>query len=127
MKAGKIGRTHSYIASARELIDSMTILLKEKPVLNLCDKFWCIWCRELERRMNLFTEIENPRFFQKNKVILRILALGNGIRLRRFNLLMLRDGKGEFSRNIKLFRSHVALYFLNDLYLTFRMKLHLTE
>jgi aminoglycoside N3'-acetyltransferase len=124
LKTGKIGMAQAYITSSRELIDAMAMMLKEKPVLNLCDDILCLWCRELERRMNLYSKIENARIFQKNNVITKFIVLANRIRLNRFNLLFYREGKGEFAEEIKQTRLDMASNFLNDICLTFRKNFH---
>ena len=114
----------AYVASARELIDAMTMMLKEKPELNLCDDILCLWCRELERRMNLYNEIENARVFQKNNAVTKFIALINGIRLNRFKLLVYQEGKGKFADENKQTRLQMASNFLKDINLAVRMKLH---
>ncbi|MCW4034054.1 MAG: AAC(3) family N-acetyltransferase, partial [Candidatus Bathyarchaeota archaeon] len=61
LKSGKVGIADAYLASAETLIESMTEMLTQNPTLTLCEDASCIWCRELERRMNLFSRIENPK------------------------------------------------------------------
>jgi len=124
LKTGKIGMAQAYVASARELIDAMTMMLKEKTELNLCDDILCLWCRELERRMKLYNEIENARVFQKNNVITKFVALINGIRLNRFNLLVYQEGEGKFADENKQTRLQMVSNFLKDINLAVRMKLH---
>ncbi|PVX26459.1 MAG: hypothetical protein CW691_01400, partial [Candidatus Bathyarchaeum sp.] len=72
-----------------------TEMLTENPTLTLCEDVSCIWCRELERRMNLFSRIENPKFFQKNGIAVNLTALVNRVRLKRFNLVPLQKGNGD--------------------------------
>ncbi|MFX1521651.1 MAG: AAC(3) family N-acetyltransferase [Promethearchaeota archaeon] len=85
IKRGKIGMARSIIGSAKKLIDSMTTLLKENPTLNLCDDLFCYKCRELERRMNLYGRIINPKLFQINPLIRIVLSWRNNLLLRRLN------------------------------------------
>jgi len=125
LKTGNIGRAQSYVASARELVDSMSMMLKGDPTLNLCNNVSCIWCRELERRMKLFNKIENPRFFQKNNIITKLIALFNRVRLKRFNLLLFREGNKEGIDERRYLRRQILFKFLNDLSLTVREKFHL--
>jgi len=87
VKIGRIGMAYSILAPARELIDSMTEMLKKNPTLNLCDDVLCVWCREFERRMNLYEKIENPKYFQKNAFVIKIIALINGFRLKNSGFL----------------------------------------
>ena len=79
---GKIGAADSILVSAEDALFSMAELLKEDPTLTLCEDVSCIWCRELERRMDLYDGIEDPETFQKNRIA--ILALGM-INRRRLN------------------------------------------
>lgn len=74
IKRGKIGRADSYIGSAQKILDTMTDMLKEKQTLNLCDDPLCYKCRELERRLNLYKRIENPKLFQKNLLFRKVLS-----------------------------------------------------
>jgi hypothetical protein len=96
IKDGKIGMANALIGPAKETLEIMTSLLKNKPSLNLCDDITCLWCRELERRENLLKDLENPNLFQKNFLIIRIITLINWFRLRHCmtaNILMWFIGK----------------------------------
>lgn len=125
MKKGKIGMTQAYVAPARQLIDSMTKTLKKKPELNLCDDIFCLWCRELERRLNLYNKIVNPKIFQKNKLLIKIIALFNRVRSRRYNLLLFLKGNGDSEINkIKSLRLQKVKQFLTDVSLAFRALFH---
>lgn len=125
LKTGNVGMARSYFASARDLLNSMSMMLKENPALNLCDNVSCLWCRELERRMMLFNKIENPKFFQKNNSIINVIALVNRVRLRRFNLLQFREGKKGVIGEKRYLRRRSLFEFINDLSLTVREKFHL--
>jgi aminoglycoside N3'-acetyltransferase len=85
IKRGDIGMAHSIIASADQLLYHMSSILKENPTLNLCDGISCYMCRELERRMNLYERIVNPKLFQKNVLIRTVLSWRNRLLLRRLN------------------------------------------
>jgi aminoglycoside N3'-acetyltransferase len=74
IKRGNIGLAHSLIAPADKILDTMTDMLKKDPTLNLCDDWRCHKCRELERRMNLYEKITNPKLFQRNSAIRAILS-----------------------------------------------------
>jgi aminoglycoside N3'-acetyltransferase len=84
VKDGKIGMANAIIAPAKETIEVMTDMLKKDPVLNLCDDISCLWCRELERRLDLYEKIENPKSFQIYPPIIMLIALLNWFRLRHF-------------------------------------------
>lgn len=78
---GTIGMANSVLVPAREGLNMMTELLRSDPTLNLCDDVRCLWCRELERRLDLYKRINNPKYFQKNILAMNVLALINGLRL----------------------------------------------
>jgi aminoglycoside 3-N-acetyltransferase len=91
IERGKIGNALSIIASARELIDAMVKVLKSDPTLNLCDDIFCLQCRELERRMKLYKRIVNPRLFQRNLLIRKVIALRNRLVLSKYSYVSYRD------------------------------------
>jgi len=122
LKTGKIGMAYSILAPARELINGMTEMLKENPTLNLCDNISCLWCRELERRMTLFKDIENPKYFQKNILIRRIIASFNSFRLKKYYFLSFRNWKGNEPRERKKLK-FMTLTILTMLHLTLRSRL----
>jgi aminoglycoside 3-N-acetyltransferase len=78
---GKIGEAASLLVPAGDALSIMTNILKETPTLNLCDELSCLWCRETERRLALYGQIEHPRYFQKYKLVIAILTLLNRFRL----------------------------------------------
>jgi len=78
---GRIGNAESRLIPANEALTLMTDLLKARPTLNLCNKVTCLWCRETERRMALYGDIENPRYFQKYRLVIALLALANWLRM----------------------------------------------
>ncbi len=81
IKEGKVGNARSLLMPAREGLEAMTAMLKEDPTLNLCDEISCLWCRELERRLDLYDRIQDPAFFQRYPPIRIALALVNRRRL----------------------------------------------
>jgi hypothetical protein len=44
----------------------------------------CCWCRELERRLDLYKSIDNPKNFQKKKLVIYSIAVFNLIRLQNY-------------------------------------------
>ncbi|MEM1110316.1 MAG: AAC(3) family N-acetyltransferase [Pseudomonadota bacterium] len=78
--SGAVGQTSAYLMPARESLVSMSALLGAQPELNLCGNVSCYWCRELERRMQLFDRIEKPRYFQRYRPVISLLALVNRLR-----------------------------------------------
>jgi aminoglycoside 3-N-acetyltransferase len=84
-KVGRIGEAHAILGSAKELLHSMADMLKADPTLNLCDDILCLWCREFERRMNLYNRIDKPHSFQRSRLVARALAMLNWFRLRKYD------------------------------------------
>jgi aminoglycoside 3-N-acetyltransferase len=78
---GYVGKANSILASARECLEMMTQNLKDHPEMNLCRNIKCLWCRELERRLDLYERVNNPEYFQKNIVIIKGVYLCNWLRL----------------------------------------------
>lgn len=95
VKISRIGMAYSIFGPARDTLDAMTEMLKEKPTLNLCDDISCLWCREFERRKNLYRKINNPKNFQKNPLVIKSVTLINKIRLREYSYLSYNDEKGS--------------------------------
>lgn len=85
IKRSTIGQAPSLVGPINKLLDSMSAMLKEDPTLNLCYDFSCLSCRELERRMNLYERIRNPKFFQRSLLIRQLLHQRNRIALRRYS------------------------------------------
>lgn len=127
LRIGRIGMAYSILAPARELIAAMSEILKKNPTLNLCDDILCLWCRELERRMNLYKKIQNPKYFQKNILIIKIIALINKFRLKNHGLLSFQGGKGDEVRERGRLKAckDILLYNLRIVYLIFRERLNI--
>ena len=81
IQEGKVGMAQSLLTPAKDVLETMTHMLKENPARNLCYDISCLWCRELERRMNLYAMIDNPAYFQRNRLIRGAIALINRFRL----------------------------------------------
>jgi aminoglycoside N3'-acetyltransferase len=79
---GKIAMADVVLVPTKEALEVMTDLLKNNPEINLCDKALCLWCRELERRLDLYKNIENPRYFQKYALVIELIKLMNWLRER---------------------------------------------
>ena len=77
---GKIGMAQAIIVPVKESIDRMARLLRDDPTLNLCDRPFCLWCRELERILNLYGQIKKPKIFQRNRIIIYFIKLLNRLR-----------------------------------------------
>ncbi len=84
VRDGNIGMAHSIIVPAMEFIKETSKKLRANPTLTLCDNISCLWCRELERRMNLYKLIEKPKFFQRYALIIKGIAFINRLRLRSY-------------------------------------------
>jgi len=82
---GKIGNAAAVFASADKLIEALVKILKEEPELSICDDIFCLYCREHERRKNLYQKIKNPKLFQKNWAARKILGVLHKAALIRFN------------------------------------------
>jgi len=78
---GFIGTAASIMVEADNSLGLMTRKLKGDPASFLCDSLSCLWCRELERRMNLYRAIRDPRYFQKSMVAAYTIGLMNQLRL----------------------------------------------
>ena len=84
IKRGVVGRAPSLICSDN-LLDAMRVVLKEDPTVDLCDDILCTSCREIERRMNLYERIKDPKFFQRSILIRKILFSRNKLVLKRYS------------------------------------------
>jgi len=81
VRSGKIGMANSILLPAKIFLNVTAKLLRKDPTLNLCNSITCLWCRELERRMNLYNSIRNPKFYQKNRLVIEVIAAVNRFRL----------------------------------------------
>jgi aminoglycoside 3-N-acetyltransferase len=81
VEVGRVGKARSLFMPAKEGLEAMTRMLREDPTLNLCGDISCLWCREVERRLDLYSRIERPALFQRSRLIRNGLALINHFRL----------------------------------------------
>ncbi|MCZ6675302.1 MAG: AAC(3) family N-acetyltransferase, partial [Verrucomicrobia bacterium] len=83
VKEGNVGIGASLLIPSQDILRVMVDLLKKNPALNVCGDISCLWCREVERRLALYDTIENPAYFQKSRLLRKLIAIRNGFRLRR--------------------------------------------
>ncbi len=116
IKTGRIGNAYSTIGQAKELLAFMSEQLKLNPTLTLCNDINCLWCREIERKLNLYKTIKNPHFFQKNTLIKTVIRLINKNKLRKFKYLHTKTNStnklSHFPMKWLLDEIHETLYFL---------------
>jgi aminoglycoside N3'-acetyltransferase len=77
---GQVGRAGAVTVPAEDALIMMTEMLKSHPESYLCEDFRCLWCREVERRMGLYSRLENRRWFQKNPLAIAMIAVANWLR-----------------------------------------------
>ena len=86
VKLGKVGMAPAIIGSADGIIGDMSSMLKNDPTLSLCHDPLCVYCRELERRLDLYDKVKNPIYFQRSKLLIQLLCFRNKIiLLRKYN------------------------------------------
>ncbi len=81
VREGRLGLATTRMVPAHEALVAMTELLKARPAINLCDRVSCLWCRELERRLGLYEQLETRRYFQKYRPVIAVLAFLNWLRM----------------------------------------------
>ena len=79
---GRVGNADSMLVDAAGAVERMARSLKDDPRVNLCRRYHCLWCRELERKYNLFDGIDNPAFFQKSGIMRHATFRLNDMRMR---------------------------------------------
>ncbi len=77
VQEGMVGEASALLVPAKESLHIMTAALRKHPERNLCDHLLCYWCRELERRRDLFDAVAHPRFFQRSALAIRLVAVAN--------------------------------------------------
>ncbi len=82
VKEGHIGNAKSFLVPARESIEEIAQILKKNPEINLCNDITCLWCRQLEWKMDLYKDVERPRSFQKNPIFKYTIVAINWVRLK---------------------------------------------
>ena len=104
LKQGKIGMTEAKIGKAKDIIIETFKSLSKNPELNLCHKSSCIWCRMVEKKLDLYHSIHKPKYYQY-PFIREIVSLVNKIRLTRFRNIIYND-----SWNYPIFLLSIYLY-----------------
>lgn len=104
VRRGEIGMAPSLIGDANEIIIESSRILAENPTLNLCNTASCIWCREVEKKLGLYDNIAEPKYFQR-PFIRQLVRLVNEVRLSKYNYIIYSDSwKGpSFLRSLYLF------------------------
>ena len=87
LREGKIGNAYSILAPAKDLLDCMSRELRRNPAVNLCNDIKCLWCRETERKLDLYEKISDPEIFQRNNFVRTAIARINQIRLKKHRFL----------------------------------------
>lgn len=77
---GALGAASAVLVPAREALENMASALRRNPEINLCKRPLCYWCRELERKLDLYQKIEDPEVFQKNRIAIYALSWINRLR-----------------------------------------------
>jgi hypothetical protein len=62
---GRVGGAGAVLVDAAVALRYQADRLRDDPTINLCDDENCTWCRQLERRANLYRRIKQPRPFQR--------------------------------------------------------------
>ena len=84
LKTGKIGNAYSTIGQAKELLDFMSEHLKTNPTSNLCNDAACLWCREMEKKIQAQNTATHPQQFQNTGIMSVTINLVNQNRLKKF-------------------------------------------
>lgn len=84
VKDGSLGAAGAVLVPIRESLKIMTDILRENPTRTLCGGIGCLWCRELERRMDLRKSVENRVFFQRHATVYKVIDGYNWFRLQDF-------------------------------------------
>ena len=95
-----IGLARAILAPASDLLSAMTDLLKGRPESYLCDNVWCIWCREVERELNLYDRIVDRKYYQKYAIIRTFLSLVNRMRIKKYRYLRFNGDKNKISSKL---------------------------
>jgi aminoglycoside 3-N-acetyltransferase len=97
MTHGKIGLANAHLMFAYEFLSNGSAMLRSNPTLNLCEDILCVQCREIERRLNLWKDIPEPRFFQRSLIMRKALQLRNYLLvLKRHNRVVVQDKNSAF-------------------------------
>lgn len=78
---GSVGKAKAVVIPARESLDIMTNLLERNPEHYLCESPWCLWCREIERRLKLCDKVDDKKWFHRNSFLRFPLDVYNSLRV----------------------------------------------
>ncbi|MHA1452068.1 MAG: AAC(3) family N-acetyltransferase [Promethearchaeota archaeon] len=90
VKRGRLGMANSIIGNVREIIVEASRILSTNPELNLCTNPGCVWCREVERKLDLYGDIAESKYYQY-PFLREITALVNKIRISKYRFVMYQD------------------------------------
>jgi hypothetical protein len=79
---GRLGKAETLLVQADPVLYQMASMLRSDPTLNLCRDYSCYWCREIERKLDLYPHIEDPCVFQRNGLLAKTTRLINAARTR---------------------------------------------
>lgn len=82
IRRGRIGSAESLLVDAGRSLETMAWILREDPAAYLCDRIHCLWCREIERRLDLYGRMVDPEPFQANRTLRSTVRLLNAMRYR---------------------------------------------
>ena len=118
MKTGKIGSANSTISYVSELLNNMTRLFYKNPENYICDQISCIWCRETERKLNLYDKIKPQQYFHKYYIFRILLKIINKMRLNMYKFARVNKYKNNNLYNI---RELSILIYLNFYYYYYKL------
>ena len=78
---GQVGKAKALVVPAKKSLKIMTEKLQLHPEMYLCGDIRCLWCRELERRMDLYRRIRQPVWYQNHALPIAMIAVANWFRL----------------------------------------------
>jgi aminoglycoside N3'-acetyltransferase len=98
---GRVGDAATICAHAREALEYMSSRLKSAPEEFLCNRSACIWCREVERKLNLYPRIRNPAWYQGTGLGRTLVRYRNALysQLQGSSLNVLRHGIARLARS----------------------------
>jgi len=79
---GYVGKAKAVVIPAKESLDIMTNLLERNPEKYLCESPWCLWCREIEKRLKLCDEVDDKKWFHRHLFLRFLLDVYNFFRVR---------------------------------------------
>jgi aminoglycoside N3'-acetyltransferase len=82
IRDGQVGQAKAIIGPAAGVLRFMVRRLEKSPESFLCQDIACLWCREVERRLRLYSKIPHPSSFQSSWIKRQQIAFDNWLRLR---------------------------------------------